>query len=87
MPNGIMDGFFHRRIKTTSYHFKKKRFTKRYTSDDARPPGHRFFERQNLSVKNLSKNTIFIYKKKNAGTDVVTGKYIEEAQPLKLQPA
>ena len=38
-------------------------------------------------MKSLSKNTIFI-QKKILVTDAVTGKYIEEAQPLKLlQPA
>ena len=34
-------------------------------------------------MKSLSKNTIFIQKMLVA--DVVTAKYIEEAQPLKLQ--
>ena len=59
------------------------------TSDDARPPGYHNFKEQKFSMKNLSKNTFFIQKKKNIMlvTDVVTGKYIEEAQPLKLQPA
>ena len=36
-------------------------------------------------MKSLSKNTIFIQKM--LVTDVVTGEYIEEAQPLKLQLA
>ena len=49
-------------------------------------PGHHYFKGQNFSVKSLSKNTIF-YKKKMLVTDVITAKYIEEAQLLKLQPA
>ena len=36
-------------------------------------------------MKSLSKNTNFI--KEMLVTDAVTGKCIEEAQPLKLQPA
>ena len=57
------------------------------TSDDARPPGYHNFKEQKFSMKNLSKNTIFIKKNIMLVTDVVTGKYIEEAQPMKLQPA
>ena len=64
MFNGITDGFFHRRKKAT-YHFEKM-LTNRQTSDNARPPGHRYSKEQSSSMKSLSKNTIFI-KKINAG--------------------
>ena len=34
------------------------------TSDDARPPGYHNIKEQKFSMKNLSKNTFFIQKKK-----------------------
>ena len=48
-------------------------------------PGYHNFKGQDFSVKSLFNNTIFIQKM--LVTDLVTGKYTEEAQQLKLQPA
>ena len=54
---------------------------------DARPPRHRYSKGQIFSVKKKKERPEIQFYPKSAGNYVVTGKYIEEAQQLKLQPA
>ena len=80
MPNGIKNGFFHWGIKVT-YCFEKKFITKGKPQTTPYRPYIAILKDRIIAWKKVQK---YNFIQKMLVTDVVNGKYIEEAQQLKL---